>query len=221
MSKRKTLKEKKEKILAVAKRKEINCTLPLTWFKLVKYASLVLAAINTLGLLYVMMNISSTFNHPDFAEKISEGCRNAFTMYCVMSVILILLDIGVCVWRYIVMTYLPKSGYKQLIIGFVSGYAVSVVSSALSAYINDVMAMEAYGINQETVVTSAIVTFIQMGIYFVINFIYFRKRSDVFDEVVDYETVSSEDIGRIAICPHCGASVPDDQMFCSKCGENF
>ncbi len=221
MSGRKTLKEKREKMLAVAKRKEINCPLPLTWFKLVKYASLVLAAISTFGLLYVMMNVSSVLGDSNFAEKISENLRNTFTIYCVITVILILIDIGICAWRYIVMTYLPKSGYKQLIIGFVLAYAVNVASSALSAYIKDVMALEAYGINQETVIVSSIVTFIQVGIYFVINFIYFRRRSDVFDEVIDYDVVSPEDIGNIDICPHCGASVPDDQMFCSKCGENF
>ncbi len=216
-----TLKEKREKMLAVAKRKEINCPLTLGWFKIVKYASLVLAAISAFGLLFVMLNISSAFNNPDFAEKISENFHNAFVMYCVMSVVLILLDIGVCVWRYIILTYLPTNGYIQLIIGFVMGVAINAISSGLSAYINDELAMEVYGRDENTIMAAAVVSLIRTGIFFIINFVYFRKRRDVFDEVIDYETVSSKDIGSIDTCPHCGADVLDDQMFCSQCGKNF
>ena len=215
------LKEKREKMLAVAKRKEINCPLTLVWFKIVKYASLVLAAIGAFGLLFVMLNISSTLNNPNFAEKISENFYNAFVMYCVMSVVLILLDIGVCVWRYIILTYLPTNGYIQLIIGFVMGVAISAISSGLSAYINDELAMEVYGRDENTIMAAVVASLIRTGFYFIINFIYFRKRRDVFDEVIDYEKVSSECIGSIDICPHCDAAVPNGQMFCDKCGKNI
>ncbi|MBQ2798781.1 MAG: zinc ribbon domain-containing protein [Ruminiclostridium sp.] len=212
---------RKEEMLAVAKRKEMLCPLPLRWFKVVKYVSLVGAFLSAFGFLLSAVDVWSLFRNEELADKLSENFRNVFSIYFTLSVVIIVIDAVVCVWRYKVLTYLPKSGFRQLVAGFVISYSLGIISSVSKAMINDNQALELYGTEQNTLLAALIPSIISAVFFFILNFIYFRKRKAIFDESMEYGDENCEYKEVTEICPRCGASLPDGQMFCSKCGKNI
>ena len=221
MTKSEMRKERQENLLAAAKRKEILCPYSLRWFKVVKYASLITVAISLFVLLCNFVDFSAIMRDENFIGLISDDFRSAFTAYYTLGIILVILDAMVCLWRYKVLTYLPKSGYRQLIIGLIITYALGIISSASAAMIKDALTFDTLGEQQNTAIGTIIVSLVQSTFIFTLNFIYFRKRMAIFDEAMEYGDEDCEIREVVELCPHCGADVPDGQMFCSKCGKNL
>lgn len=185
MTKIKNLKQKREEMRAVAKRKETLFPYSLKWFVFFKYASLVAAAIIVLSVILTLVDYIPFVRNGDYTEGLSEGFINTVTIYINAYVVFNIIEIIALIYRYEILSLLPAGGYLRFVVSLFVPFFISLVNTVAGEYIKAKASLEVDGIaNVEYgfIIFSLAVPVVS----FILNFIYFRKRKAIFNESAEY-----------------------------------
>lgn len=204
--------------------------LPLRWFKLFRYVSMILNIISCISGIISYILIAATINNPEAIEKIQVAFAEIsgmnmelFTVIAVADFLVTVYLLVLCVLVFKRMGTLAVSGYNLIVTFLISVPVINGVRQLMSGCLNVMVYPEVYTFGDT--VRNMIVMIAFSGVASLLNYIYFRKRKSLFTDNPEIDDIEIDN-GSVQLqhydeCPFCHAKINGNSSFCEHCGRNF